>query len=299
MNRGGWKYWDKGYLITWAWEGLNYDVSPDKPAVELYDQNGNAKAADFWLEGSIRVGVHHAATTEAGKVIVSGGARTKDGKAVFYIAEIGDGAEKRVIRTNPFAPVYICGGANETVWAYGFERDEEGNGVPSGLMLRQFSFEKGQLKAMLGSNEVAPGWDLPEGKYLGEVNLRCNANSVVLYNAHSSQLVRFDVKKNTLKITSVDPLPPPSKLRITGFALTDLGDIFASFHDRAHSQPMSGLFHLAFDAGGNGKWMPVPGTVGLYRRGSPIERLLGADGDSLVHTRDADGNIHWSKYNKQ
>jgi hypothetical protein len=299
MNRGGWKYWDKGYLVTWAWDGANYDVSPGKTAVTLYDHNGNPKNADFWLEGASRVGVHHAATTQAGKIIISGGARTEDGKAVFYIAEIGDGGEKRIIRTSPFAPVYICGGTEDTVWAYGFERDEEGNGVSSGPMLRQFSFEKGQIKAMLLLNELAPGWDLPEGKYLGEVNFRCNANSVIVYSAHSSQLVRFDVKNSTLKIINVDPLPPPSKLRITGFAFTDSGDVFVSFHDRAHSQPMSGLFQLTFDAASNGKWVAVPGTVGLYRRGSPIEKLLGADGDSLVHTRDVDGNIHWSKYNKQ
>lgn len=299
VTSGGWKYWDKDYLVTWAQSGTSYDVSPDKPAVMLYDRDGNAKEAYFWLEGASRVGVDYAAVTKSGKVLISGGARTKEGLAAFYIAEIVDGRPKRIIRTTPFAPVYICEGEADTVWAYGFERNDEGDRVPAGPMLRQFSFDKGQLKAMLLISDLAPGWNLPEGSYLGEVNMRCTPSTVGIYNARSSEWVQFDVKTNTLRVAKVDPLPPPSKMRITGFAFTDSGDVFASFHDRSKSLPMSGLFQLAFDSGGNGKWVFVPGTVGPYRRGSPIEKLMGTDGTSLVHTRSVDGNIYWSKYSNQ
>ena len=260
---GGFKYWDKSYLLAWAFSGTSLDVSRDTPAVMLYDQTGHGKAAYVWFEGAARVGVADAAVTSNGKLIVSGGTRTQDGIVAHYIAEIGeDGHVKRVIRTTPFVPVFICGGQEDTVWSYGFDRDENGNRIESGPMLRQFSFEKGQLQAVLNISSLSPGWSLPEGKYPGEISMRCNTSTVGIYNGHSSQWVQVDFQTKALSIRQVDPLPPPSKLRITGFAMTDAGDIFASFHDRSKSTPMSGLFELTFDADGNGKWTPVPGHCG-------------------------------------
>lgn len=297
---GGFRYWDKSYLLAWAFSGSTLDVGPNTPAVMFYDQNGQGKAAYVWFEGAARVGVADAAVSSNGKLIVSGGTRTQDGIVAHYIAEIGDdGRVKHVIRTTPFVPVYICGGQSGTVWSYGFERDENGNRIESGPMLRQFSFEKGQLQTMLNISGLNPGWSLPEGKYPGEISMRCNANSVGIYNGRSSEWVQFDFNTKTLTVKQVDPLPPPSQLRITGFAMTDAGDVFASFHDRSKSTPMSGLFQLTFDASGSGKWTPVPGTVGVYLKGSPVERLIGTDGTSLIHTRARDGRVFWSKYEKR
>lgn len=297
MMQGGWKYWDKDYLVTWAPDGISLDISKDKPAVMLFDRTGQAKEAYFWLDGASRVGVSYAAVTRSGKVVVSGGSRNKEGAVAFYIGEISAG-HQRVIRTSPFAPVYTCSGEDDTVWAYGFDRDNEGNRVASGPMLRQFSFDKGQLKATLLISQLSSGWELPEGSYPGQVSMRCNSNVLAIYNARANELVRLDFKSNALTIAKVDPLPDPSKIRITGFALTDSGDVFASFHDRSKSQPLSGLFQLVFDDAGNGRWTAVPGTVGPYRHGSPIGRLLGADGTSLVHTRDADDDVYWSHYHR-
>jgi hypothetical protein len=296
---GGFRYWDKGYLLAWSQNGSS-SVSPNAPAVMMYDQDGNEKSAYVWFEGAARVGVASAAITSSGKLVVSGGMRTPDGIVAFYIAEIGeDGRMTRVIRTSPFVPVYICGGQDNTVWSYGFERDENGRRVESGPMLRQFSFENGQLQAMLSFSNLDPEWRLPEGKYPGEVSMRCNADRVVIYNGRASQWVQFDLTTKALSIRQVDPLPPPSKLRITGFAMTDDGDVFASFHERSKTIPMSGLFQLTFEAVGAGTWTPVPGTVGPYLRGSPIARLIGTDGRSLIHTRAQKGELYWSRYEKR
>jgi len=83
---------------------------------------------------------------------------------------------------------------------------------------------------------------------------------------------------------------------LNGFALTESGEIFAAYFDRREKPVMSGLFHLIRDdSNGTAKWVPVEGTVGAYLRGSPIQRLLGADGDDLVYTSLRDGKMYWSK----
>ena len=165
-------------------------------------------------------------------------------------------------------------------------------------MIRHFSFDKGQLKALVLASDLDPGWFFLDGRYPGEVTLRCNAKGLAIYSGKSSELVQVDFFDAAVTITKVAPLPPISQLRITGFALTESGDIFASFHDRSKNPPMSGLLKLSFNGDGGARWMPVAGTVGAYRRGSPIERLIGAEGDELVYTRDVDDKMFWSKLDK-
>ena len=87
------------------------------------------------------------------------------------------------------------------------------------------------------------------------------------------------------------------RFQITGFALTDSGEMFASFHDASNPKvAVSGLFHLERDSATNGyKWAAVPGARGAYLKDSPIERLWGADGDKLVFSRSKDGRLYWTK----
>ncbi|HEY6349123.1 MAG TPA: hypothetical protein VI636_06910 [Candidatus Angelobacter sp.] len=296
---GGWQYWDKGYLITWAFSGKTLSVTPDQPAVVLYDSNGGRRDAYVWLEGAERVAVGSAAVTPSGKLMVAGGTQDAHGVIAHYIAEVGDNDHvSRVVRTTPFIAVSICSSRDDRVWAYGFERDENGKSVENAPMLREYDFEKGQLRATLYPANLNPGWSLPNGRYPGEITLRCNSKSVGIYNARSSEWVQFDLSANTLKVVNVDLLPPTSRLHITGFALTESGEVFASFHDRSKGPPVSGIFKLTLDAGGSGRWAQVEGTVGPYLGGSATARLMGADGDDLVHTRKLDGKVFWSKYEK-
>ena len=100
-----------------------------------------------------------------------------------------------------------------------------------------------------------------------------------------------------MTVSKVAALPAERTFHITGFALTDSGEMFASFHDAANTKAIvSGLFHLERDSASGGyKWRAVPGTAGLYLKDSPIERLWGADGDKLVFSRLKDGRLYWTK----
>jgi hypothetical protein len=294
------RIWDKGYLVSWGSIG-SHEANPAEPAVALYDRDGHlAREAIVWFKDASRVTILDAAVNRAGNLVVAGESTSQAGVIAHFIASVGnDGRLSQVIRTTPFLPIYLCAAEDGTVWSYGIDRDEEGRGVEQSLRLRQYSFDKGQLRAMLDVSTLnASGWTLTQGRYPGEISLRCNSQKVGLYNGRSGEWVEFDFAADKLKVAKVEPLPSPQAMRITGFALTEAGDVLVSLHDRSGSPPRSGLFRLEFDSTGLGSWIPVKNAVGPYLHGGPIERLLGADGPDLVYTRDLEGTAYWSKYTK-
>jgi hypothetical protein len=293
------RLWDKGYLISWGSHGSS-EASPTKPAVVLYDQEGRiAREAIIWLKDASSVEVNDVATNRAGNLVVAGGTENQAGVIANFIASIGnDGRVSQIIRTTPFLPIYVCAAEDGTVWSYGFDRDVEGKKVEGSLILRQYSFDKGQLRAMADKSILNfSGWTLARGRYPGEISFRCTSRKVGLFNGASGDWLEFDIATDKLNVAKIDPLPPPKEMQITGFALTEAGDVFVSLHDSSSDPPRSGLFWLEFDKAGAGSWVPVKNTIGAYLHG-PIERLLGTDGTNLIYTRDFDGTAYWSKFTK-
>jgi hypothetical protein len=287
--------WDKGYLITYD----ELPGSPEKPAVVLYDRNGQvAREAIVWFKDARTVSISDAAVSKAGELVVSGGTENEAGVIANFIASIGsNGHVSHVVRTTPFLPFDVCDPGDGTVWSYGIDRDSQGRGVKESLRLRHYSFAKGQLAAMLDSTTLnSPSWSLTHGGYPGAISFRCTSTKVALLNVVSSEYVEVDIPTNMLRIRKLNPLPSRKEMRVTGFALTESGDVFVSLHDRTTQPPRSGIFKLTFDGANVGSWIPVENTVGPYLRGGPVERLLGADGDDLVYTRDLGGIVFWSKH---
>jgi hypothetical protein len=299
----GFRYWDKGYLIAY---GSNHtlETTPSKAALILYDRDGRvARQPIVWVDGANTVTVNDAAVTESGNLVVSGAAVDSHGAIASFIGQIGsDDRLHNIIRTTPFAPAYVCALEDGTVWTYGVDRDDHLKNVPGSLRLRHYSFEKGQLHALLNITALPDyaanlqGWHFARG-LPHEVNLRCNSKEIVLYNVRSGDLVELDSATSTTTITKV-PLFPATcpTFCITGFALTESGELFASFIDRTkRGTSLSGLFRLSRGKAGTAQWVAVPGTVGVYLKQSPIQELWGADGDTLVYSRQRDGNLYWSK----
>jgi len=288
--------WEKGYLIT-------YDElpggSPEKPTVVLYDRSGQVtREAIVWFKDARTVSISDATVSKAGELVVSGGTENEAGVIANFIASIGsDGRVSRVVRTTPFLPLHLCDPGDGTVWSYGVDRDAQGRRVEDSLMLRHYSLRDGQLTAMLDRSKLnSSGWSLVDGVYPGAISLRCTSTKVALLNVGSSEYGEVDIPTNTLRIRKLNPLPSPKEMRVTGFALTESGDVFVSLHDRTSQPVRSGIFKLTFDGTDVGSWIPVENTVGPYLHGGPVERLLGADGDDLVYTRDLTGAAFWSQY---
>ena len=295
-------YWSNGHLVTFDSPPV---MVPNKAGVVLYDRHGTvAREAIVWLEGAKSVSLTDVAVSRSGNLVVGGGTTSSEGAIANFIAEIGsDDRVHRVVRTSPFVPWRLCAVDDGTVWAYGNDRDASLSLVENAPRLRQYSFDKGRLQAMLDTSALPDAqssrdvWRLSQGRYLGELNLRCNSKMVVLYNGGTGDLVKYDLQKNTMTVSKVAALPAERTFRITGFALTDSGEMYASFHNVENPKAaVSGLFHLEDDNGGSGyKWAAVPGTVGVYLKDSPIQKLWGADGDKLVFSRAKDGRLYWTK----
>jgi hypothetical protein len=297
VNSYPFRYWDKNYFITYTAD----DTSPSTPAVVLYDREGRvAREAIVSFIEMYSTGIDDAAINKAGDLVVSGGTEDQAGVIGNFIASISkDGRVSRMIRTSPFLPIYVCSADDGTVWSYGIERNAQGRGVQTSLRLRQYSFDKGELRAMLDVSSLnSDGWKLTEGRYPGEISLRCTSHRVGLLNGVSSELAEFDLATNKLKVSKVEPLPPPEEVQISGFALTESGDVFMSLHDHSTMPSRSGLFKLSFDSPGAGKWVPLIDTVGPFLHGAKVGQLLGTDGTDLIYTRDLDGTTYWSKFTK-
>jgi hypothetical protein len=299
----GLHYHDKGYLFAFA---LNHTVeaSPSSAGFMVYDRDGNiAREPIIWVKGANIVTVHHVSISSSGHLIVSGAALDSNGTLASFIGEVGsDDHLHRIVRTTPFVPAHVCALDDGTVWAYGMDRDEHLNGIQNSLRLRHYDFDKGQVQALLNVTTL-PDYASTSEEWISydfmpnEVELRCNSKTAVLFNLRSSDLVEVDLKSNAMKIAKFPRLPTIEEgFLITGFALTQSGEIFASFLDRReiHSA-MSGLFRLNRESATSAKWVPVSGTLGPYLTKGSLQRLLGADGDNLVFARQRDGRLYWAK----
>lgn len=234
LDQTWYRYWDKNYLITYGTDG-SYEASPTKPSIVLYDQDGQiVREAIVWFKDAYSIGINDVAINKVGGVALSGGTESESGVVANFIALIGnDNHISRLVRTTPFVPIYLCLEEDGTVWTYGFDRDAEGKLVEGTSMLRHYSFDSGQLGAMLDRSSLDPkGWRLPEGRYPGEITLRCTSKQLGLFNAVSNEWIQLNLATNALKVSKVAALPPPKEMRITGFALTESGEVFLSLHDR-------------------------------------------------------------------
>ncbi|HTS36334.1 MAG TPA: hypothetical protein VMH04_11715 [Candidatus Solibacter sp.] len=295
---GTWhRYWDKDYLITYGTDSTS-EATPDRPSVTLYDRSGKvAREAVVWFPDAYSVGINDAAVGKSGTLVVAAGARNQQGVIANFIAAIDTtGHMTNVIRTTPFLPIYVCAAEDGTVWSFGLDRDADGKRVKESAMLRQYSFDKGQINALLYQSALkSTGWELSRGRYPGEISLRCTSQRVGLYNACAGQYVEIDLPTGRLTASKVEPVPSPHDMHVTGFALTEAGDVFVSLWGRSGDSPHSGIFKLSFDAEHVGSWVPVANSSGPYLHGGPVERLLGTDGTELIYTRDLDSMAYWSK----
>lgn len=301
----GLRYWDKGFLINYE-SNHTFETTPSRSGVILYDRDGRvARQPIIWIDGASTVSVNHAAVDHSGNIVVAGAAVDSRGALASFIGLIGsDDRLQKIIRTTPFVSDYVCLLDDGTVWSYGTERDDHHNVLQNSPRLRHYSFEKGQLGALLNVTTLpdyassSEQWRFSRGMPF-EVNLRCNSKMVVLYSGRTGDLFELDLKTNTTTITKV-PLFPAScpTFCISGFGLTDAGEIFASFIDRRKSSmPLSGLFRLTHIQPGKAEWVALPGTLGIYLKQSPMHALWGTDGNNLVYSQQHDGRLYWSKPN--
>lgn len=292
LHVGEWQYqrWDNGYLVVWRMES-----SPSVPSVAVFDRDGTLiREVVVWLPGSVRVQLSDATVTKSGRMVVSGGAANSGGAIANFIVEFDpNGKIEHVVRTSPFVARRLCSISDDNVWAYGWDRTGARTGAYR--MLRNYSFDKGQTEALLERTSL-PKNLLMTGNMLSDIGLKCNDSEVVLFLAQTGELIqhKLGVADHLLRYK----LPQlPEEVIITGYALTDDGEFFASMAEKSRPS-IHALSHLQKTANNDTRWVPVkqPAVNGQEQRSL---RLLGSDGDSLVHISDSFRDIlTWSRVRK-
>ncbi len=281
--------WDKGHLVA-------FSVGELKEPLTFYDRTGKPLFESYLpFDGAVKTYVHDAVATSSGTAVAAAGVVNRDGASADIIAEIANGSIRSAIRTSPFYPLKICSTGNGTVWAYGKELNDSRAAEPRQdyPMLREYSFEKGQLRSALDRTTVRPPKGVPLGGASQEVQMRCNSQKVVLINGATRELVEYDVASSRVGRWAMAPLPGGADFKqITGVALTDSGEIYVSTYDAPRRDSLTRILQLLRNTTGIADWTTV---TAIHGEGHWFV-LLGSDGDSLVYARGRSSpTLFWSK----
>src|SRR5215469_15671557 len=215
--------WDKNYLVV-------FGTGKVKQPITLYDKTGKW-LFESWLtvDGAARIFIQDASPTSKGTVAVAASSEDKDGASVDMIVEVGKGGIGRVIRTSPFYSLRLCATDEGTVWAYGVEltddrRAERGLHYP---MLREYSFEKGELRSALDRATVRPPRGVPvDGGPAEEFQMRCGFGKAVLVNGATRELIEYHFSASQLTRWPMNI--QPEGYQVNGAALTESGEVYLS-----------------------------------------------------------------------
>jgi hypothetical protein len=276
--------WDGRYLVS---SGLI--ASQSTPVAVVNDGSGDLVFdATLWFNDAEEVSVADAAVASDGSVVLAGGAHRKDGTISNFLAKVGrDGTVKSVVQTSPYVAYYVRPAPDGSVWTLGRERDSQLRGKDSAV-LRQYSFEKGELTAALDSttfraksaaaSDVAWYAGFPGGMTIGN-----HGKTLGFYSARASEWITVDLKTHAIIRQAVPLLP--AKVEVTGVAYTDSGEVFASLYAPGETASMSGLAKLD-SSGEKASWVMVSGSVGSSDQRAadhPFYQLLGCSGNVLVY----------------
>jgi len=280
--------WSNGYLVGFGAAG-----GAMKEPVTVYDKTGKWLFQN-WLtfEGATMIYGHDATATNSGTAIVAASALSSDGAMADMIVEVGKGGMQRAIRTSPFRVLKLCVTDEGTVWAYGQEMTDDDRAERRARypMLREYSFDKGELRSALDRATVHVPKEVPLEGARGEVQMRCSPGKVVLVQGVTSELIEYDLAASKLIRWPITPLP--QTFYINGAAVTDSGEIYVSTF-RPGQNAQTGILHLHVSSSGKVDWTPLtiePPTGGNFFL------LLGNDGEDLVYARGrAAPTLFWSR----
>lgn len=266
--------WSKGYLVS-------FGATEMKEPVALYDRAGNWLFATFPIfEGALHIYGQDAVPTKSGTVILAASATTADGTVADIIAEVGKSGVMRVIRTTHFYVYKVCAAAGGTVWAYGEEltEDRKGESRANYPVLREYSFDKGQLRTALSRATVHPQSGTPLGGARRDVFLECNDKKIVVLNGATQELMEYDLASNTLSRWPIASFG--EGFYMTGAALTESGDVYVSIL-RSSPKTVSGVLRLHITPAGIAEWTAIE----MRPAAGNHVILLGNDGADLVYCR--------------
>jgi hypothetical protein len=277
--------WDGKYLVS---SGLH--ASRSNPAVVVNDGSGAIVLnPTLWFDDAEEVSIADAAVASDGTVVFSGGAGRQDGIISNFLAKVSrDGIVKSIVETSPYVAYYIRPAPDGTVWTLGIERDTQLREKEKFSVLRQYSFNKGELTALLesttfpGKNISAWHMSFPGGLTIGN-----HGKALGFYSARTSEWITVDLTSHSIVRRKITPLS--EKIQVSGIAYTDSGDVFASLFAPGEDASLSGLAKLQ-SSPDKASWVMASGSVSssAQRTGDySFYKLLGCSGNVLVYQTES------------
>jgi hypothetical protein len=300
-------YWERDYLVY---------VDPLTPRVDVYDKDKNVASVKVTIPGYSSFSLSDATVTTDGHLVISGCSFADEGGKIHCFIGLADrnGHVSPLVDTERFAPSRISTCDGTTVWAMGWLRapphfDREG-GEPYDV-LRLYRLSDGKIIESDLPRSSFPGRSRPSspgGFESPELMMQCRGTILgiyegasdewIEYDSSNSKLTRWNLTRQTHHFMQYDRdgrevgfgLHPTF---ITGLAMLDSGDVYASFIHEARDGSAAatvGLFQL-HKAGLEATWLQVGGTLGVYGEPGRFDELCGTDGNNLVYSRF--GEHHW------
>jgi hypothetical protein len=300
-------YWERDYLVY---------VDPHSPRVDLYDKDKDQASVKVAIPGYGDFSLSDGTVTPDGHLVISGCSHADEGGQIHCFIGLAsrDGHVSPLIDTERFAPARISTCDGVTVWAMGrlrappyFDRESD---EPYDV-LRLYRLNDGKIVESELPRTSFPRWSNPSspgGFESPELMMQCRGTRLGIYEGASDEWIEYDTTnrkltrwkllKQTHHFMQYDsngnevPFPVHPTL-ITGLAMLDSGDVYASFVHEARdgsAEATVGLFRLQ-KAAEESRWSLVDGTLGSYREQGKFHELCGTDGKNLVYSRY--GERHW------
>jgi len=295
--------WERDYLVY---------VEPLSPRVELFDKDKDLASVKVTIPGFSDLTLSDATVTTDGKLIVAACSRADVGGKIHCFIGLAsrDGRVSPIIDTERFAPRTISTCDGSTVWAMGWLRappyfDREGD--ESYDVLRLYRLSDGKIVDSKLPRKSFPRYS---GLFVGvpELTMQCRGTRLGIYlgtsdewleyAAGDSQPTHWKLPKQTHHFAQYDSkgevLPLPVHVTfITGLAMLDSGDVYASFVHEARdgsAKATTQLFRLE-KSNEQARWVPVAGAYGTYGDQGTFNELTGMTGKNLVYSQH--GGYHW------
>jgi hypothetical protein len=263
-----------------------------KEPIKLYDKTGKwLFETPLTFENAVKIYAQDAIATSTDTVVVAASAASSDGAGADLIVEVGKEGIQRVVRTSPFYPQRVCVTNEGTVWAYGTEltEDRRAEARIHYPMLREFSFDKGELRSVLDRATFNPPKGIPVAGAKRDVYLQCASGKVVLVSGPTNELIEYDLASSKLKRAPIASLP--EKFYMTGAAVTESGEVYVSTL-RPGQNALTGMLHLHVNSAGTAEWTPLTTLPAAGK----FFILLGSDGEDLVYSRGRSApTLFWSR----
>jgi hypothetical protein len=260
--------WTRGALVS---------VESNKtrvPVIHAFDDAGRELSPiAFTIPGATLIQVLGVSRGSDGAAGLVGRAFNRDSREGGFISWISpDHQTVKTIQPAPYMPFLVTIAPDGTIWTLGTElvnEVENDPGVnPAHGVIRQFSTNGTQLSSFL------PRSDVFGGKWLGLPNgfLVSNKERVGWYARSAQEYLEMTFDGKVTRFSGF--APPKSTLYITGLAITDDNEVFASALQSGRAVHKTGLYRLDR---GSGTWIPLvppPGTEGASILGSDANRLV-------------------------